>query len=241
MLLSRYPYQLSVVLTGIAVGALLISGLAYAYYLDSRVLARPLSQLTVTDIQTPKAEKPRQALIPVEQMRSLALMGREVIEPEPEPVPLIEDIPDTQLNLTLMGVFASQDAAIAAALIKVDSESPKYFKVGQDIVPGTKLEIVAADGVTLRSDQSYEKLMFAHSSIWSSSPTTSLAELQPKRPVRTEQPTQAERPNAVPASFQTQQPAPPSKPARVVGTDSVAHLTLQERLARLRATMPYHQ
>lgn len=236
---SRYPYPLSVTLAGVAVGALLITALAYAYYLDSRVLARPLSQLTVTDIPTPRVEKPRQVLIPVAQMRALALMGKQVVEPKLAPVPMIEEIPDTQLNLTLMGVFASQDVAIAAALIKVGSESPKYFRVGQDVVPGTKLEIVAADGVTLRSEQAYEKLMFAHSGIWSSSPATSLAELQPKQPVRF-QPAPAERPDAVPASFQAQKPAT-STPARVASTDSVAHLTLQERLARLRANMPYHQ
>ena len=175
-------------------------------------------------------------------------MGQKPVEPAPLTVPAIEDIPDTTLNLTLMGVFASEDPSVAAALIKVSGQSPKYFRMGAEVVPGATLEIVAADGITLRSAQAYEKLMFARNGIWKETPAASLAELQSRRPAPalpqrqapTNDPAQAlpvHRPAQATHTPLTTTAAHTSTANR---TESVAHLSLQERLARLRASMPYN-
>ena len=170
----------------------------------------------------------------IDDYQALTLMGTMPSKPEPIVIPAIEEIPDTQLNLTLTGVFASENPAVAAAMIKIEGQPPRYFRIGQEVVAGTILEIVAADGVTLRSKKAYEKLMFTAGNIWREKSSTSLAALQ-------------SRPHPAAAGPRPLSSTPSTQPTPVaqslpssVPVKSVAHLTLQERLSRLRANMPYN-
>lgn len=57
--------------------------------------------------------------------------------------------PDTQMNLVLSAVFASEDPAKGLAIIGDTAQSAKVFGVGSAVRPGTKLHAVYIDRVIL--------------------------------------------------------------------------------------------
>ena len=220
-----------------------IMAISYTYMIDQRYLNRPFPKLTTQALPSAKNRAASPQLAPLSDIRTLTLMGRVPLPEEAVASLTLEDIPDTQLNLVLIGVFASESAEVAAALIRVNGGHPHYYRVGQEVVDGTTLEIVATDGVTLRSGNAYEKLMFAHSKIWTQQSSISLAELKVKHSTHTNS-------NVPNASISGHTPSttlstdlvtaipPPNQNAEAHPLISSKHLTLRERLQRLRANMP---
>lgn len=154
---SRVP--MPVIAAALASLALAAGPLYWLYHSDQAVVAaEPTVELpaSLTATQTPRPSRP---LLSAAQIESLKLMGEAPPPPAPA-APPPKELPDTQLQLTLTGVFASPDPALAAALIKVNGQAPKYYKVGDEVTEGAILYSVAGSGITLRRDKDYERLAF---------------------------------------------------------------------------------
>lgn len=156
-ILSRVP--MPAVAAALASLALAAGPLYWLYRADRVVMAaKPTVELPAS-LAAPQTPRPSRPLLNAEQIESLKLMGETPPEPAPA-APPPKELPDTQLQLTLAGVFASPDPALAAALIKVNGQAPKYYKVGDDVTEGAVLYSVAGDEITLRRDKDYERLAF---------------------------------------------------------------------------------
>ncbi len=66
--------------------------------------------------------------------------------------------PETQMNLVLSAVFASEDPAKGLAIIGESAQSAKVFGVGSAVRPGTKLHAVYIDRVILDRSGNLEAL-----------------------------------------------------------------------------------
>ncbi|POP51526.1 type II secretion system protein N [Zhongshania marina] len=110
-------------------------------------------------------------LMDLNSYSQLALMGTKAIPLEPEP--MLESIPETELSLSLAGVFASSTQGQSAALISINGEPAKYYRSGMEIQPGLELIEIHPGKVTLRNQGRYEKLAFNVVSIWSESTAVS--------------------------------------------------------------------
>lgn len=73
--------------------------------------------------------------------------------------PKAQDTPRTRMNLVLSGVFAPQDPAQGLAIIGQSAQSGELVKVGQSIMPGTRLHEVYADRVILDRGGQLEALL----------------------------------------------------------------------------------
>ena len=80
---------------------------------------------------------------------------KEIVAKAPEPV---EPIRDTSLNLQLAGVFASDPAENAIAIISAGSAEQSAYGIGDKISGETSLEAVYSDYVILRNRGKLEKL-----------------------------------------------------------------------------------
>jgi len=76
------------------------------------------------------------------------------VEVKPAPV----DAPDTRLNLTLSGVFASPDKQEARAIIGDPRGREQSYKVGDSLPGGVKLSEIHEDRVILQRNGGYETL-----------------------------------------------------------------------------------
>ena len=65
--------------------------------------------------------------------------------------------PETRLNLTLRGVFATDDED-SMAIIASGAANEKYYRIGDSIIGGTKLKAVYADRVLLERNNKLETL-----------------------------------------------------------------------------------
>tara|TARA_Y100000588_G_scaffold8645_1_gene9838 strand:- start:2629 stop:3339 length:711 start_codon:yes stop_codon:yes gene_type:complete len=165
----RFPRWLAISLPAVAV-----AGIASLFFWHKSLLLAPQTHSFTAEIEriraaiTPPAAP---SVISVEELYKLQLMGR-YEEPKPDAPPSFEDIPETQLELSLKGVFSSKTGGLAAALIQVDQQRPKYYTLGSQISEGIQLVAVGSDGVTLKTEEGYEKLLFKKIDIWSSSVAT---------------------------------------------------------------------
>lgn len=66
--------------------------------------------------------------------------------------------PETQMNLVLSAVFASEDPAKGLAIIGESAQAAKVFAVGSTVRPGTKLHAVYIDRVILDRNGNLEAL-----------------------------------------------------------------------------------
>ncbi|MES2488483.1 MAG: type II secretion system protein GspC [Pseudomonadota bacterium] len=70
----------------------------------------------------------------------------------------LDAAPDTQLNLTLLGIFAGTTDKESRALIGQPSGDEKPYSIGQDIVDGVNLQAIFADRVVLSRNGQLETL-----------------------------------------------------------------------------------
>lgn len=147
------------------------------YHLQS--ILNEVKPLSITDPlydQLNLAERERTVrgntrLMALDSYSQLALMGTKAIALEPEPI--LASMPETELSLSLAGVFASTIQGHSAALISINGQPAKYYRSGMEIQPGLELLQIHPGKVALRNQGRYEKLAFNVVSIWSKSGTVS--------------------------------------------------------------------
>lgn len=98
----------------------------------------------------------RQSAIDEQQIASWHIFGEAGVE-QPEAQPTV-DAPDTSLQLTLRGVFASEDAADARAIIGDPRGDEKHYKVGDPLPGNAKLTEIYPDRIILERNGRYETL-----------------------------------------------------------------------------------
>ena len=155
-----------------AVTFLGLAGIVHIYFLFtddspaySQTIAEDYGAKFLEEVETRLSETRRatQASI-TSEVSSASLFGK-VVQPEPA-VPELEEIPETNLSLSIHGIFASQAPEQAAALISARGDRPRYIRLGEEVVPGTQLFAIDANWITLRTGETYEKLGFPPVSIW---------------------------------------------------------------------------
>lgn len=77
-----------------------------------------------------------------------------------EQVPVIEEAPETRLNLVLQGVFASDDPETGSAVISKKGGSGEFYTVGKDVFGQAVLRQVFSDRVILERNRQFETLKF---------------------------------------------------------------------------------
>ena len=70
----------------------------------------------------------------------------------------VTDAPDTNLNLTLKGIFAADDPARSVAMIESRRGEEKPYRVGDEIARGTKIHEIYSDRVILDRGGRFETL-----------------------------------------------------------------------------------
>jgi len=109
------------------------------------------SQHAVTPVRTlQKRQGPEQAIIDA-HLFGTAEAGR-LVQTQPAP-----EAPETRLNLTLKGVYATGDAR-ALAIIASGGRNEEFYKVGDSIPGGARLKAVYPDRVILERNGRLETL-----------------------------------------------------------------------------------
>lgn len=72
--------------------------------------------------------------------------------------PVVEDIPETTLNLSLQAVFFSSDTNGAAASIALNSQPAKYYRVGDKVQNNVVIKGIKPTSVTLSRNGELEVL-----------------------------------------------------------------------------------
>lgn len=118
-----------------------------------------------TDSSLPDAEatadQGSSAVIEYEQVRQWALFGQwedraEKASNKQEPI----DVPETRLQLELLGVFQTGDEGQAGAIIAEQGQNGELYRVGDRLPGNALLEEVYADRVILRRQGKLETLKF---------------------------------------------------------------------------------
>lgn len=108
----------------------------------------------------------------VEAVTDLHLFGKaDDAAPKTNPVPT-ENVPETQLNLTLRGVFAAHDQKEAFAIIANAGGNDQHYKVGTQIPGGVTVKEIHADHVLLSRGGRLETLRLPKNSASFGSDTT---------------------------------------------------------------------
>lgn len=76
------------------------------------------------------------------------------------PVTARPDPPETQLDLSLRGVFASDSDRLVGAVIATGQGKAELFRIGEEIAPGVVLHAVAPRSVVIRRAGALERLQF---------------------------------------------------------------------------------
>lgn len=159
----------------LAILAALLTVASAGFNWQYEMLTNQKFTISTEDLQTQLARQSPSTPLPqigLNQLQRLALMGKVEVA-QPLAPPELEEIPESTQMLELSGVFAGH-GTLAAALIKVDGSSPKYFTIGSEVTSGTQLFAVTNNGVTLKSENGYEKLIFKRNNIWAISTANTL-------------------------------------------------------------------
>ena len=125
------------------------------------------SQASSMIIEPVVLESPKQ-IIPIADVASLNLFGEYKPEPEAVVAPVLENLPETTLQLTLQGAFTHSERTKSSAIItsmeshsnNQDSSGEHYYFVN-DVLPGNALlYAVNKDSVVLKRGDMYETLHF---------------------------------------------------------------------------------
>lgn len=104
----------------------------------------------------PGFEAPAEDKVNVDQIASAYLFGEQSATPQPQNQ--IINAPETQLNLVLTGIVASNDEHGSRALIKTAANEQKPYEVGDDIANGVKLHAIYSNRVILDRNGRFETL-----------------------------------------------------------------------------------
>ncbi len=100
-------------------------------------------------------QRPRQQ-VDEQQIASWHVFG--VAGEEPVEKPVIADAPDTNLKLSLRGVFASDDPAEARAIVGDPRGQEEHYSVGDTLPGNATLKEIYADRIILERNGRYETL-----------------------------------------------------------------------------------
>ena len=179
-------------------------------------------------------ESPKQ-IIPIAEVASLNIFGEYKPEPEEVAAPVLENLPETTLQLTLQGAFTHSERTKSSAIItsmeshsnNQDSSGEHYYFVN-DVLPGNALlYAVNKDSVVLKRGDIYETLHFPGYATPIIDPTPRPQNNMISRVQESLQPSSAPR-----ESIPNQILAATSLPE--IANAEVRH-SIQDRLARLRA------
>ncbi|MGK2915270.1 MAG: type II secretion system protein N [Porticoccaceae bacterium] len=96
--------------------------------------------------------------ISVDELIAIDLMGAaRALEPQ---TLSLQNIPETRLDLGLHGVFASEQANLAGAVIVADGKKSGFYRIGDAIAPGVVLHAVATDSIVIKRGGILETLNF---------------------------------------------------------------------------------
>ncbi|MBL3589801.1 MAG: type II secretion system protein GspC [gamma proteobacterium endosymbiont of Lamellibrachia anaximandri] len=98
------------------------------------------------------------------RISALHVFGRPGAVKRSAPKVVAERAPETNLNLTLHGVFADPKPELGAAIIGKAGSEQKYYKVGKKIMGGVTLQAVHEDRVVLLRNGRSEVLRFPRAS-----------------------------------------------------------------------------
>lgn len=97
----------------------------------------------------------------INQLASMHLFGKKQIAPPPKPTTrqVVEEAKETQLNLTLKGIFFNENPRLGRAIIADQGGKETFYRVGDSIVAGAKLDQVLKDRVILMRGGKPEALL----------------------------------------------------------------------------------
>ncbi|WP_020408186.1 type II secretion system protein N [Hahella ganghwensis] len=136
----------------VVMAAALIGLRAYAFWRDYQTLDKEVS---VKSSQVASAQKER----PISSLVALNLFGRKIEKTEPE-VQATEDLPETNLKLTLRGVSATEEDSIGGALVEGPDRQTEFFRIGDDMPGNATLHSVYANRVVIDRRGKLENLFF---------------------------------------------------------------------------------
>ncbi|MBB5321851.1 type II secretion system protein N [Marinobacter oulmenensis] len=79
---------------------------------------------------------------------------------EADKVPVQENVPETNLTLSLLGIIAGIDGQLSGAIVTDDKGNTGYFRVGETLPGDAELIRVEPDRIFLRRNGQYEALSF---------------------------------------------------------------------------------
>ena len=146
----------------LAIGAqaLCVVGIAYAAATSARFFwIGPLDDEPAPVAAA--ASAPERSSISFEQVRAQNLFGRPRANPPPMPT---ENLQETKLSLTLVGVFAGQGGASMALIARKGRPAERYV-VGDRLPGNAKLAAVFSDRVVITRDGVRELIRFDHEAL----------------------------------------------------------------------------
>jgi len=156
--LNHLPQALRLLALGAAIG--LLFSLIYQVISD-------IQQFRNTPANLPEAKIPEsenlQPRLTMQQVASLHLLGQSDTKASPSITP--KDLPQTRLQLVLLGTFASTKDGNASALISEKGQPAKRYFINDALPGGARLSEVRTDGVVLNRSGQKESLMFPKPSV----------------------------------------------------------------------------
>jgi general secretion pathway protein C len=138
-----------------AVSAILVIAIAWQLVqLTWLLLERSSTQQPVVSLPPPAALAAPRRGIDIQTIVAAHLFGAPQAETKPS-----EDAPQTQMNLVLSAVFATNDPRNGRAIIGESAQASKVYAVGATVRPGTRLHEVHPDRVILDRSGQLEALL----------------------------------------------------------------------------------
>ncbi len=125
---------------------------AYAFWQDYQSMDR---EVNVKPSQISAAQQDR----PISSLVALNLFGFKSEKPEPK-AEVTENLPQTNLKLTLRGVSATEKDSIGGALVEGPDRQTEFFKIGDSMPGNAVLHSVYANRVVLDRRGKLENLFF---------------------------------------------------------------------------------
>lgn len=145
----------------VVMSAVLVAALAWQLAdVTWRLLPETEAPATVAMASTSRAPQDSgdSAAAPAMRVAGMHLFGT---PPANEPAPEVTEAPETQLDLTLKGLFVAWDGG-GSAIISVGGRAEDVYVVGDTLVGDTTITAIRRDGVIIRRGGSPEVLRMEH-------------------------------------------------------------------------------
>ncbi|MFC6438641.1 type II secretion system protein GspC [Bowmanella sp. JS7-9] len=155
---SHQLQHLNRYLPGAVVVLLSVYLLHFAAELTWRLMPAPSEQTMPTPIADPVSKTPSGSKVDLRKLQALKLFGEAGAAPAVQQ-PVVQDAPETNLNLTLAGVVASSEQERGAAIVENRGQQNTYG-IG-DKIDGTNVTVaeIHADRILIKNGARTETLM----------------------------------------------------------------------------------